>query len=117
MARPKKKIEELRIHQVNIRLTEIEYELAKEQADFTGRTVANWLRDSAFSKKPLRMKVNKMDRSYYIQLAQLGNNINQIAKKLNQGKYTRILSEIQEVKALLIEINSKVYDSQADKGE
>lgn len=108
MARPRKEIEELRIHQVNIRLTDFEYLYAKEQSDLSGRTVAQWMRESAFSKKPLKMKVNKMHRSYYIQLSQLGNNINQIAKKLNQGRYTKIHAEILEVKQLLQQINSKM---------
>jgi hypothetical protein len=108
MARPRKDIEELRIHQVNIRLTDFEFLYAKEQSELSGRTVAQWMRDSAFSKKPLKMRINKMHRSYYIQLAQLGNNINQIAKKLNQGKYTRIHAEINQVKELLIEINKKI---------
>ncbi|HLW40202.1 MAG TPA: plasmid mobilization relaxosome protein MobC [Brumimicrobium sp.] len=111
MARPKKEIEELRIHQINIRLTDIEREYANKQAKLAGLTIANWLRRAAFSKRPLVLsKVTPMHRAYYKQLVGISNNINQIAKNLNQGKYTKILSSISETNALLRQIAQLLTD-------
>ncbi|WP_010664400.1 plasmid mobilization protein [Marinilabilia salmonicolor] len=111
MARPKKEIEELRIHQVNIRLTDIEREYAEKQAELSGLTVAKWLRRAAFSKRPLVLsKVTPMHRAYYKQLVGISTNINQIAKNLNQGKYTKIFSGITEANVLLRQIARLLTD-------
>ncbi|MCW3787218.1 plasmid mobilization protein [Plebeiibacterium sediminum] len=105
MARPKKEIDELRIHQVNIRLTKIEYEFANRQAELAGLSVTNWLRRAAFSKRPLKLRVSPMHRAYYKQLIGISNNLNQIARKVNRGEYTKIHSEIVQANDLLKKIN------------
>jgi len=110
MARPKKNEDELRIHQVNIRLTEIENIHAKEQAQLTGLTVANWMRNSAFSKRALVQKVSPMHREYYKQLVGVSNNINQLTRKINQNQFPKIHDELINVKNLLLEIN-KIFHS------
>ncbi len=118
MGRPKKSFDELRIYQVNLRLTETENEFAIQQAEISGCTsVANWLRKSAFSKRPLKpQKITPMHRAYYQQLVGLSSNVNQIARKINSGEYTKIFYEIQEVRKLLVDINNLFIsnDSQTD---
>jgi len=110
MSRPMKNEDELRIHQVNIRLTEIENVYAKQQAQLTALSVANWMRNSAFSKRALVQKVSPMHREYYKQLVGLSNNINQISRKINQNQFPKIYEEIINVKTLLVEIN-KLFHS------
>lgn len=111
MARPRKEIEELRMHQVNIRLTDTEKGYAIRQAELSSQSLANWIRRAAFSKRPLTMpKTTPMHRAYYKQLVGLSTNINQISKRLNQGKYTRILSEIEAANALLRQITQLLTD-------
>lgn len=105
MARPKKNYEELRHHQVNIRLTDEEMEYSKKQSQLAGLALGHWLRKCAFSKKPLVMKVSPMHRAYYRQLVGLSNNINQISHKINQGQYTKIYDELKTANELLRQIN------------
>jgi len=116
MARPKKNYEELRLHQVNIRLTDVEMEYSKNQSQLAGLAVAHWLRKSALSKKPLVMKVSPMHRAYYRQLVGLSNNINQISHNINQGQYTKIYDELKTVNELLRQINQLFLrnDSETD---
>lgn len=105
MARPRKEIENLRIHQVNIRLTDAERKFAYQQAELAGLSVANWLRRAAFSKRPLVLpKTTLMHRAYYKQLIGMSTNINQISKRLNQGKNIKVISEIEEANILLRQI-------------
>jgi len=105
MARPKKNIDELRIHQTNIRLTKTEQEFAEKQAALSGLSVANWIREAAFSKNALQIKVSPMHRAYYRQLVGVATNINQISRKINMSQYPKIYSELESLKSILVEIN------------
>ncbi|WP_421917858.1 plasmid mobilization protein [Marinifilum sp.] len=105
MARPRKLQEELRIHQLNIRLTDSEQSYALKQAEMAGLSPANWIRTSAFSKKALQIKVSPMHRAYYRQLVGLGSNVNQLTRKINQHQYPKIYQQLLEVKSLLVKIN------------
>jgi hypothetical protein len=102
MARPRKNRDDLRVHCCNVRLTKSEKRYAEREAAKISCSVANWLRKSSFSKGELQ--VPTMPREYYKQLIGLSNNINQIAKKLNQNKYSKISAEIVEVRELLLKI-------------
>ena len=102
MARPRKHRDELRVHCCNLRLTKSEKGYAEREAAKISCSVANWLRKSAFSKGEIQ--VPTMPREYYKQLIGLSNNINQIAKNINQNKYTKISADIEEVRELLFKI-------------
>ncbi|MDX9694327.1 MAG: plasmid mobilization relaxosome protein MobC [Bacteroidales bacterium] len=108
MARPKKEIEELLSYQTTVRLTQSEYQIALKHAQEANISISQWLRLSSLSQKPIKPKVFPISRETYIQLVKLGSNINQIAVKLNTGTYTKIYSEILEVKKLLMEISQKL---------
>ena len=116
MARPRKKIEELRIHQITVRLSEAEKEYAIQQAKLANLSVATWMRKAAFSKRPLVLpKTSPIHHDYYKQLTGIANNINQITKKLNQGRYTKIFSEIEKANTLLRQIAKLlINDRQTD---
>ena len=114
MARPKKDNVDLRIFQMNIRLTESEYWFAKEQSKLLNLSIPNWLRKSAFSKRALTVTVTPMHRAYYKQMVGLSNNLNQIAKKVNSNQYTKIHEEIIAVKTLLQNLNSLFNDSKTN---
>ena len=106
MARPKKDVYNLRIHQVNIRLTQAEQEFAIKQAELAGLSIANWLRNAAFSKKALKVKVSPLHKAYYKQLIGVSTNINQIARKVNQNQFPKVYSELLYLRKLLENINS-----------
>ena len=114
MARPKKDTEDLRLFQVNIRLTNIEVEFAKNQAKLLELSIPNWLRKSAFSKKALTVQVTPMHRAYYRQLVAIGNNVNQIAKRINSSQYTKIHDELKQIKESLYAINKHFNDRETD---
>ena len=108
MARPKKEIEKLRIYQFTIRLNQSEYKQARFNAGLINLSIGQWIRKSALSKNSLKQGMAKIDKETYKQLVKLGTNINQIAYKLNADKYTKIYSEIIEIKELLSKISNRL---------
>ncbi len=108
MARPKKEIEELRIYQFTVRLNQAEFSTAKYYSGLTNLSISHWIRKSAFSKKPIKPKITPIAKETYTQLVKLGTNINQIALKLNTGKYTKIYRDLLDVKTLLTEISKNL---------
>lgn len=108
MARPKKEIEKLRLNNYTVRLDSAENFFAKTQSERSGLSVSQWLRASALSKHPVKPKPNPVTKATYLQLIKIGTNINQIASRLNQGKYTKILDEIQKANHLLTSISKSL---------
>jgi len=108
MARPKKEIEKLRLYSFTIRLDSAEHFFAKTQSERSGLSIGQWIRASALSKHPVKPKPNPVTKATYIQLIKIGTNINQIASKLNQGKYTKILDEIKKANNLLTDISKNL---------
>lgn len=107
MARPIKDIEQLRIHQANIRMTELEYEHAKQQAIACGLSITTWLRESAFAKKAILPKVNPLIRDTYILMARNASNMNQIARAANRGLLDPIMEQTLNECLTLIKILQK----------
>jgi hypothetical protein len=93
MARPHKEIEQLRIYQTNLHLTEVEYEYAKQQAIACGMSITTWIRESAFAKKTIMPKVNPLIRDTYVLLSRNSNNLNQVARASNKGLIDPIIEE------------------------
>jgi len=85
MARPKKELENLRLHQVNIRLNYSEFQYATERASQCGLTVANWIRATSFNSKAPAVKKPLVYKELYSQLSHLGGNVNRLTKLANQG--------------------------------
>ncbi len=77
-----------------------------------------FIRNAVLEKlgKPIFIpKTSKIDTNKYInQLLKIGNNLNQIAKKLNAGNQfliadqQSVLNDIKKLKEHIIEINSKL---------
>lgn len=109
MARPRKKLDELRVHQVSVRLTASENDYASAQAKLIGTSTASWLRLNALSKQELSITTTPMHREYYKQIVGLSTNTNQIAKKLNQQIQTEISGDILENILEVRELLSKIY--------
>nr|WP_234408314.1 plasmid mobilization relaxosome protein MobC [Marinilabilia salmonicolor] len=97
-------------------MTDAEKEYAIQQAKLANLSVTTWVRKAAFSKRSLILpETTPMHRAYYKQLVGMSNNINQITKKLNQGRYTKILTEIEKANTLLEKITKLlINDRQAD---
>lgn len=108
MARPKVEESQKRQFQTNIRLSKSEREFAEEEAAKIPCSVANWLRKSAFAKGRINVRHSGIDRNTYRQLSAMGNNLNQLTKRVNNQQFPKIFNELQELKKLLIEIHKQI---------
>jgi len=108
MARPKKDDLYLKKYQCNIRLDSREREFAEEEAAKIPCSVANWIRKSAFSKERINVKYSGIDRNTYRQLSAIGNNLNQISRRINSQQYPKVFKELQLLRELLVEIHKQI---------
>jgi len=70
----------------SIRITRAELETIQAKADKLGTTITNVFRSGAMGYK---IK-SKYDKEHNYQLSKIGNNLNQIARKLNSGNINNI---------------------------
>jgi Bacterial mobilisation protein (MobC). len=69
---------------LGIRVTEDEYQ--KLLARCSGRQLATWMRQTCLDERPRRIgKLPSLSPVLLRQLAGMGNNLNQIARKVNAG--------------------------------
>jgi hypothetical protein len=86
MGRPRVEDQNKRIVQVNIRLTEEEHKTVTQHAQASGLSPANWMRRKVFTGKFPPIKLSPLEASMYNELRSIGVNLNQIARKVNQGE-------------------------------
>jgi phage-related holin len=118
MARPKKNIRELKAIWVNVRMTIDEYLILSENASALGITIPDYIRKKVTGKALPRKRILLGDRKLFIELGRIGNNINQLTKKVHLGmKYPPMLiAQLSELKSTLDTLKSNIVnrDSQAD---
>lgn len=85
MGRPRIEVQDKRIVQVNIRLTEDEHKKVTQYSKASGLSPANWMRRKVFTGKFPQIKLSPLDAAVYRELKAMGINLNQIAHKINQG--------------------------------
>lgn len=112
MVRPRKNYEELKLFQVNIRLTDSENKLANDLADQARLSVPDWFRACAFSKKRPAAKQRFVHRELFLDLSRIGNNINQLAYHANSGNpvLSEELSRLKELQEVISEIQQKLLE-------
>lgn len=69
---------------IRVRFKTVEVEAIKESAGIWGMTSSAYIRALATGNKPKNTPVPAIDRQTYAELGKIGNNINQIARSLNQ---------------------------------
>lgn len=118
MSRPRKNECDIRRVQVNIRLTEDESARINEVAATSGLSPANWIRYKVFTGRNPPARLSSLDTSVIKELGRIGVNLNQAARKLNQGGFPEDLRATQlELLRLLKGITKTLlYDSQHDQG-
>lgn len=85
MARPRKPACDKKTKQINFRVTEAEYKSISEFCEINHNTVAELVKAGmAKYYKPSKAQV---DKNVLIQLARIGNNVNQISKNMNQSNF------------------------------
>lgn len=85
MARPKSSIENLKLFQINIRVTLNEQIKLEESAKVYGISLVEYIRRKALQSQLPKSKVTSINRALFIELSRIGNNVNQLTKKVNQN--------------------------------
>ena len=84
---------------LGVRVTEQEYQQLQERCD--GRQLAAWMRQTCLDARPARSsRLPSIDPVLLRQLAGMGNNLNQIARKINGGQWSGA-DRVQVVAALM----------------
>ncbi len=110
MARPKSSIKNLKVLQINIRVTLKEQLLIEKQAKTHGISVVEYIRRRTLNKQLPKLKVAPINRKLLIELSRCGNNINQLTKKVHQKQTDSIglKKELQNLEVLLNSIKEKL---------
>ena len=112
MARPKKNLESLRAMQINIRYSVNEYLVVSDNANCLGISVADYVRRRTTGVVLPRKKVSTEDRRLFIELSRVGNNINQLTKKVHSGNHypIQLQNELIALRKLLNALTLKIID-------
>ena len=110
MARPRKTIEQIKIFQINFRITLNEQIQLETFAKNYGLNVVEYVRRRALQKQLPKFAMSGLERDLLIELSRIGNNINQMSKRVNQGNpnLKGIEDELMILKAKLNEIKSEL---------
>ena len=110
MARPKKKLDEIKLLQINLRVTLNEQVQLEEIAKANGLNLVEYIRRRALQKQLPKFVMSGLERDLLIELSRIGNNINQMSKRVNQGNpnLKGIEDELMILKAKLNEIKSEL---------
>jgi len=104
--------EERRDKSIQFRVNKEEFEYLKELVDSSGLERGHYIRREILKSVPVvKRKMSEINQKTYMQLSALGNNLNQVAKKLNSNKdfddvkvsETNFL--IKQISKRLLEIN------------
>ena len=107
MPRPKKG--ERRDIEVKFRVTSQELELLKEASRLVKSPVAVWCRKRALGDTPVISTDREALEGLELQLARIGANLNQLAKRANEGRFplefdlNEVLEEVRETAAAIRE--------------
>lgn len=118
MARPKKNIKSIKSIQVNVRFTVDQFLLVSDSAHSLGIETTEYIRRKSAGRPMPRTQINNTDRAVFVELSRIGNNLNQITKKVHIGAHSPIQLQAQlvELKSALDFIKSKILgdDSKTD---
>ena len=105
MARPRKKLDEIKLFQINLRVTLNEQVQLEELAKSHGLNVVEFIRRRALHKQLPKFTMPCMQRDLLIELSRIGNNINQMSKKANQGN-----PNLKGLEEELLNLNKKLNE-------
>ena len=105
MARPKMKIEEIKLFQINLRVTLNEQVQLEEIAKVYGLNVVEFVRRRALQKQLPKFTISSLQRDLIIELSRIGNNINQMSKRANQGN-----PNLKGLEEELLNLNKKLNE-------
>ena len=94
-------------HKVSVRLSNSEKEKLELNASLAGLKISAYIRHVISNTKP---PIHRFDKTMVIQVAKIGNNLNQIAKHVNIGKAIDSV-----VLRQIIDVNKKLDDLMLQK--
>ena len=94
-------------HKVSVRLSDSEKEKLELNASIAGLKASAYIRHVISNTKP---PIHRFDKTMVIQVAKIGNNLNQIAKHVNIGKAIDSV-----VLRQIIDVNKKLDDLMLQK--
>ncbi len=101
--------------QVNIRLTDDEYQRIVGYATGSDLSPANWIRKKVFTGKFPAAKITAIEADALTQLSRIGSNLNQVVKKINKGEMSSaFLPMLVDLLELTIHIRNRINDSESD---
>jgi hypothetical protein len=110
MARPRKKLDEIKLFQINIRVTLNEQVQLEEIAKMYGLNLIEYIKRRALQKQLPKFTMSGLQRDLLIELSRIGNNINQMSKRVNQGNHNLkgLESELSSLHKQLNEIKNQL---------
>lgn len=93
-----------------VKFTADEYKEISEDAKITGKSIPMLLKAAYFPGRRVRVLMNKEDQErWYRELRQWGNNLNQLAKRVNSGltagwyaEFDNVRNSIQRIENLVL---------------
>lgn len=89
MARPRKEPEITYTHHINLRLTDVQYEIISENAKAAGLSLSEYIRRQLIRGKVIAKYELVLDmpelKKLISEFGKIGNNLNQIARHFNTG--------------------------------
>ena len=112
MARPRKKLDEIKLFQINLRVTLNEQVQLEEIAKANGLNLVEYIRRRALQKQLPKFTMSGLQRDLLIELSRIGNNINQMSKRVNQGNpnLKGLESELSNLHKQLNEIKNQILN-------
>ena len=92
--RPPKDVNDLRNNHVKVGFTDLEYDSVQYKAQQVGKRTPNYVHDAALSAR-VRSHINDEQVELVRNLARMGNNLNQIAKRANTYGIQTVLTPCQ----------------------
>ncbi len=99
-----------------VRFTDEEYERIIEEAQISGLSVPAILKASHFRRRKLKLLFDEVSRKFICsELRKIGNNINQIAFRVNSGVLEGWYDDFSKVNHSLTEIYQMVVEVYGDR--
>ncbi len=105
MTRPRKQIQDLKMLQINIRVTLEEQIQIEEYSKCFGLSVTQFIRIRSLKKQLPKHSMPSINRELFIELSRIGNNLNQLTKKANQNH-----SDVKGLYVELLDLNTKLNE-------
>ena len=98
-------MERKRDKQINIRLTEDEYLNACEKINESDLSLSEYIRKSILGKE---IKIISGVKELILELNRIGNNLNQLARKVNEGKVVELGDNLSQINCNLNTVFEKI---------